>query len=458
MKPEMFNSYHIGRARYPSISFPCILNIVGLYNEKFLQEIGHKLSYVAMLLRNNKRIAITGEQADINILIKEIIERIIKDKNFVKKKYIQFNQRKKELIDFTRKNLILEKIKKADNKELYNLLINYFQRYENFCGIAALFIFFLADPFEKEIKKRIKLHHEFLLKSPNFPYTTEYELDYFDRCDTIADELHKKWSWIPFDYIGPEEWGKEYFLKKMDVDFERLKKLKEDNITLRENQKKAFREYDPIILRLIKDFHILSYIQDERKGATTLTHVYLQKYLYNEISKRTCIKIEHLRIMIPDEIRDALLFNKKFDSDLLKKRMYESLILFYNNKFSVHQGDYIYKRFVELLPTKKEIKGTVVCKGKVKGVVKVCLTSNDISKVKKGDILVAPMTTPDYILAIGRAAGFITDEGGMTCHAAIVAREMNKPCIIGTGFATDLLKDGDLIELDAEEGIVRKIE
>jgi pyruvate,water dikinase len=56
-----------------------------------------------------------------------------------------------------------------------------------------------------------------------------------------------------------------------------------------------------------------------------------------------------------------------------------------------------------------------------------------------------------------RASAFITDEGGITCHAAIVARELKKPCIIGTKIATQVLKDGDEVEVDAERGIVRII-
>lgn len=53
-----------------------------------------------------------------------------------------------------------------------------------------------------------------------------------------------------------------------------------------------------------------------------------------------------------------------------------------------------------------------------------------------------------------KAAAFVTDEGGMLCHAAIVARELKKPCIIGTKFATQILRDGDLVEVDANRGII----
>jgi phosphoenolpyruvate synthase/pyruvate phosphate dikinase len=104
---------------------------------------------------------------------------------------------------------------------------------------------------------------------------------------------------------------------------------------------------------------------------------------------------------------------------------------------------------------KNRIKGQVAYKGKLKGRVKMVFSLRDLSKVKKGDILVATMTMPKYIMAMKKAGAFITDEGGITSHAAIVAREMKKPCIIGTKVATQVLKDGDLVEVDANKGVVR---
>ena len=87
----------------------------------------------------------------------------------------------------------------------------------------------------------------------------------------------------------------------------------------------------------------------------------------------------------------------------------------------------------------------------------VLRSSTQINKVKLGDILVAKMTRPDYVPAMRRAAAIVTNEGGMTCHAAIVSRELGIPCIVGTKIATKVLKDGDLVEVDAEKGIVKKI-
>ena len=102
-----------------------------------------------------------------------------------------------------------------------------------------------------------------------------------------------------------------------------------------------------------------------------------------------------------------------------------------------------------------EITGKTGYGGNVKGKVKLVFTKSDLPKVARGDILVTPMTTPNFIQAMERAAAFVTDEGGITCHAAIVAREMKKPCIIGTRTATQSLRDNDVVEIDADKGIIR---
>ena len=104
------------------------------------------------------------------------------------------------------------------------------------------------------------------------------------------------------------------------------------------------------------------------------------------------------------------------------------------------------------------IKGTIAFKGKAKGLVKMVFSKADISNVLLGDILVARTTMPDYTPAMEIASAFVTEEGGVTSHAAIIARELKKPCIVGTGNCTKILKDGDLVEVDANNGVVKIIE
>jgi phosphoenolpyruvate synthase/pyruvate phosphate dikinase len=129
--------------------------------------------------------------------------------------------------------------------------------------------------------------------------------------------------------------------------------------------------------------------------------------------------------------------------------------------YAAIKNDYIIKNEPIISITEKhetkEANGRVAYIGKCKGIAKIVMHPTDVSKVKKGDILVAQMTLPSFISGMQKASAFVTDEGSITCHAAIVAREMRKPCIIGTKIATKIFKDGDLIEVDAEKGIVRKI-
>ncbi len=77
-------------------------------------------------------------------------------------------------------------------------------------------------------------------------------------------------------------------------------------------------------------------------------------------------------------------------------------------------------------------------------------------RAKEGEVLVSPMTVPDVMPAMRKAAAIVTDEGGITCHAAIVARELKKPCVVGTKTATTVFKTGDRLIVDTRRCLVRK--
>lgn len=148
----------------------------------------------------------------------------------------------------------------------------------------------------------------------------------------------------------------------------------------------------------------------------------------------------------------------------------------YKNKISVHYGEEakaIYQYLLNQDPDKKllgcakksnEIRGLVGHKGKVRGKV-VKLSATDYHDKQKLEellsyepfILIAPMTVPELVPYFKNALAFVTDEGGITCHAAIIARELNKPCVTGTRIATQTLKDGDMVEVDADRGVVKII-
>lgn len=84
-------------------------------------------------------------------------------------------------------------------------------------------------------------------------------------------------------------------------------------------------------------------------------------------------------------------------------------------------------------------------------------TVDDMKKMEKGNILLSETTYPVLVPAMKLAGAIVTNVGGLTCHAAIVSRELKIPCVVGTKIATKVLRDGDLVEVDANKGVIKKI-
>lgn len=161
-----------------------------------------------------------------------------------------------------------------------------------------------------------------------------------------------------------------------------------------------------------------------------------------------------------EEIKELL----KNDIDLvvlIKKRQKGYSVFMEGNDFVVNEDYDNVETFIEASTPKAdsstELRGTIANPGYVKGKAKIIFCTDDFEKMKKGDVLITTMTTPDFILLMKKSSAIITDIGGLLSHAAIISRELGKPCIIGTKVATQLLKDGDLVEVDANKGVARKL-
>lgn len=121
---------------------------------------------------------------------------------------------------------------------------------------------------------------------------------------------------------------------------------------------------------------------------------------------------------------------------------------------------FLQSRPITTLAEEKEEKLVTLCKGLPaspgigRGKVKLIKDISEINLVEEGDVLVTAMTNPDMVPAMRKCAGVVTDEGGRTCHAAIVSRELQIPCIVGAKNATKSLKTGDTVTVDAVRGIV----
>ena len=100
------------------------------------------------------------------------------------------------------------------------------------------------------------------------------------------------------------------------------------------------------------------------------------------------------------------------------------------------------------------VRGLGASPGMASGKVKIVLDIDELDKIEDGDIMVTTMTTPDMVPAMRRASGIVTDEGGVTCHASIISRELGIPCVVGTGDATTTLKENSGVTLDGKKGLV----
>ena len=186
-----------------------------------------------------------------------------------------------------------------------------------------------------------------------------------------------------------------------------------------------------------------------------ICHKYAKEFglTYKELSRTT-----------KEELIDLLSGKKTIEKEELTRRTEAELYLHYEGKDYIWWGKEAIEKKNEILGAKDyatmtELKGEIGNPGKVRGKAFVFYWSDDVSKkvheMPKGAILVAPQTHPTYMPAIRLAAALACDEGGVTGHAAIVSRELNKPCVIGLHIGTKVIKMGDEIEVDANTGVVR---
>jgi phosphohistidine swiveling domain-containing protein len=161
-----------------------------------------------------------------------------------------------------------------------------------------------------------------------------------------------------------------------------------------------------------------------------------------------------------DEIIEALRLKQHFPKEKVIDRA-RNWFAVYRNDDQLEVASYVTPfREVEAQPAgNRVLTGTAACLGRARGKAKVVFAAPEMGKVDIGDILVTTMTTPDLMLAIEQAAAIVTDEGGILSHAAIISRELGIPCVIGTGNATCTFRDGDYLDVDANEqaGIVTRI-
>ncbi len=180
------------------------------------------------------------------------------------------------------------------------------------------------------------------------------------------------------------------------------------------------------------------------------------------VEKPTPDKKRKARCLSDDEIRRIAEFGRKVENHYQHPQDIEwaveggDIFLVQTRAITVLYEKEEEKTPAEEAPAEVLIKGLGASPGVASGKVKIIPKVEDIARVKDGDILVTKMTAPDWVPAMRSAAAIVTNEGGTTCHAAIVSRELGTPCIVGTGNATEVLKEGMEVTVDGASGVVYK--
>jgi phosphoenolpyruvate synthase/pyruvate phosphate dikinase len=315
---------------------------------------------------------------------------------------------------------------------------------------------------KKELKQLFKKPTEQVIKS--LPVKAP-------KLNQDLEQLVRDYAWVSWGYEGPG-WNKKYYInslkemqRKSIKGKKQLQAFKDEVVRLKKRQADLTKQLKPgkEIKHLIEVAKVSIFIKTYRKEALfyALSRLYpLQK----EMAKRLNASLTAIKYMRPPELKQALL--KGASAAQMKKfqdrfKHYTRIIL--KGKSKLYQGKaadkLLAKEWREQLPEGIiELKGSCACTGHAVGQVVLVDSPKDMDKMRKGDILVSIATAPDLLPAMKKAAAIITDIGGLTCHAAIVSRELDIPCVVGAKIATKVLKDGDVVNVDATHGVIRRVQ
>ena len=187
--------------------------------------------------------------------------------------------------------------------------------------------------------------------------------------------------------------------------------------------------------------------------------------ILRELARRMNLSEVQIQYLLRDEINQYFEKKSQINQEEIEKRKEFSIFAVFDRSkpfLLIGQAarDVEKKYLQEKIQDQKKLKGTIANPGLIKGKVKLLAYGKNmvkqIEEMEKGDVLVTGNTRPDMVLALHKASAIVTDEGGICSHAALVSRELGIPCVVGTKDATKVFKDGDLITVDAEKGIIIK--
>ena len=290
-------------------------------------------------------------------------------------------------------------------------------------------------------------------------------LEWYELSRLKGDDLPQhaeKWKWLAYNYESGmlplahfEDRWPEAIADKPAAPWNKI----HDGLKRKDalEKKAKFSRNTRILFDAIGD---LVYFKEYRKGLQMKALCDFEPFL-RQAAKRLALSFNQVKMLTADEIIAALNSNP-LPMDVGERTRF-CVLLQNQESHRLLVGDAARRYYDEAeredkhLGMIRELKGFCAHPGAVSGPARIIFSAEDVSKMKPGDILVSPMTTPEIVPAMKLASAIVTDTGGITCHAAIVSRELNKPCLIGTHHATRVFKDGDSIEVDATNGMVRKV-
>ncbi len=282
--------------------------------------------------------------------------------------------------------------------------------------------------------------------------------------------LVRQYGWLQTYYMDIGA-GKEYYVDVLgrymhkDPSVQEKRYIREEG-SLRELDKKIQKILPRGVYKEIQILRDLAYAKECRKEYQQYQLSYVMGAWFREIGRRFYWTSVQARYITLAEYGELLIDGRSLiDESVLNSRYAFTVYTLKGKKTQLitgQQGKRIEKMFVVEKDTSlekvTELRGDVAYAGIARGKVKLINRSRDVVKMQEGDVLVSYSTNPTLMLAIHRASAIVTNTGGVTCHAAIVSRELKKPCIIGTKIATKVLKDGMMVEVDANTGVVRVLE
>jgi len=384
-------------------------------------------------------------------------------------------------------------IKKLNDEVLLKIFREWYSVSQKFHCYSGLLIDALDESLFLAMEKETAKYFQGPLLNEYFSLlTTPLEMSYVNKCrlellklnlklrnkfiqpDLLIERYVNKFWWTPLGWGTINILTKKKALSqlkilskknKKEIELE-IKNLIKTNRILSFKKKKFLKENNlenKFKLRGLLEIFEASAIYHDLRKENQMKIVYCGYLLIREISKRRKISLDLLQWATDEDIL-KLLIKDKIDLKELHSRAKRILVVFLpQGGILVKSGKEAFKLKSELFPSIKiekikEFRGLPAFPGKIKGKTRVSHSSAILNKnIKTGEILVTGQTLPDFVPAIKKSAAIITDEGGITCHAAIISRELKKPCIVGTKIATKVLRDGQIVEVDANKGIVKII-